>query len=98
MRSALRSAMPAMVVLVLTGTLMLASQPETLVGCLQPGSESGSFVLALDRARQVAVMSTRVGLTEHLGRQVSLVGRQGVFRSAPVFKVIKLDIVDMSCR
>jgi len=88
-----------MVVLVLTGTLILASQPEALVGCLQPGPENGSFVLAVDRARQpVAVMSTRVGLTEHLGRQVSLVGRQGVFRGAAVFKIIKLDIVDMSCR
>jgi hypothetical protein len=43
-------------------------------------------------------MSTKVGLTEHLGRQVSLVGRPGMCRGESIFKVIKLTIVDMSCR
>jgi hypothetical protein len=94
----MRSAVTLMLVVMLVGGLLAATQPETLVGCLQPGRENGSFVLAKEATETVPVMSTRVGLTEHLGRQVSLVGRLGMFRGESIFKVIKLTVVDMSCR
>ncbi|HEY7171879.1 MAG TPA: hypothetical protein VH417_13610 [Vicinamibacterales bacterium] len=94
----MRSAVTMILAVMLVGGLLAATQPETLVGCLQPGKENGSFVLAEEGAATVPVMSTRVGLTEHLGRQVSLAGRQGTFRGEAIFKVIKVTVVDMSCR
>jgi hypothetical protein len=94
----MRSAVGTLLATMLVGGLIAATQPETLDGCLQPGPANGSFVLAKDGAETVSVMSTRIGLTEHLGRQVSLLGRQGTFHGEPIFKVIKVTIVDMSCR
>jgi hypothetical protein len=44
----MRSALTMILVVMLVGGLVAATQPETLVGCLQPGRENGSFVLAKD--------------------------------------------------
>jgi hypothetical protein len=80
-----------------SGAAAGASESQTVIGCLQPGAAQGSFVLAVDGAQPVAVMSTKVGLTGHLGRQVSLVGRPGTFRGGSIFKVDKLAVVATSC-
>jgi hypothetical protein len=94
----MRSAVAVILAALLAGGLTAATPAETLVGCLRPGSRNGSFVLSREGAEAVQVMSTKIGLTEHLGRQVSLAGRTAMFRGEPIFKVVKLAVVDMSCR
>jgi dihydroxyacid dehydratase/phosphogluconate dehydratase len=82
-----------------------------LEGCLRLGTAPGTFVLTdvtgVARGSSTAavdVMSTRVGLTAHVGRRVAVLGQQQVTPSrsihdgATLFAIRLLNVVEAECR
>jgi hypothetical protein len=83
-----------------------------LEGCLRLGAAPGRFVLT-DVAGSVAsgsaagavdVMSTRVGLTPHVGRRIAVRGQQqvtpprSIHDGATIFAIRSLTVVEAECR
>jgi hypothetical protein len=93
----MRVTLTALFVTAAVSAAVAAQKSETLVGCLEAGATNGSFVLALPQSQPIPVMSTRIGLTGHLRRKVSVDGRRATFRGEPVFKVQKLTVLASSC-
>jgi hypothetical protein len=83
-----------------------------LEGCLQTGAAPGTFVLVdvTDSAagsrsnREVAVMSTRIGLTAHVGRRLAVRGQEqaapsrSIHDGATLFTIQSLKVVEAECR
>jgi hypothetical protein len=83
-----------------------------LEGCLRLGAAPGTFVLtdvtgappSGSPAGAVDVMSTRVGLTTHVGRRIAVRGQEQVTPSrsihdgATLFWIVSLDVLETSCR
>jgi hypothetical protein len=81
-------------------------------GCLRIGAAPGRFamtgvtasVASGSSAGAVDVMSTRVGLTEYVGRRIAVRGQQHVTPSrsihdgATLFHIWSLDVVEAECR
>jgi hypothetical protein len=82
-----------------------------LEGCLLTGAAPGTFVLvdvtgaAVGGSnRAVDVMSTRIGLTAHVGRRLAVRGQEqaapprSIHDGATLFTIRSLDVVDTECR
>ena len=83
-----------------------------LEGCLSTGAESGTFLLADvtggaaggPSSRGIKVMSTRIGLSSHVGRRVSVRGQEqatpprSIHDGATLFWIRALDVVEGECR
>jgi hypothetical protein len=83
-----------------------AASEMQLEGCLTTGAEPGTFVLVEESGagersgRTVRVMSTRVGLSAHVGRRVAVRGRtqatppRSIHDGATLFWIGSLDVVE----
>ena len=83
-----------------------------LEGCLRTGAAPGTFVLTDvaaappggSSARAVDVMSTRVGLTHHVGRRIAVRGQEqvtpprSIHDGARVFRIESVKVVEAACR
>ena len=77
-----------------------AQQPEdtTIVGCLQPGANTGEFVLVNDEKTTYQVHAAEgVDVTPHLNHRVELTGTIEKTESGMIFKANALKMVSTSC-
>jgi hypothetical protein len=81
------------------------TEEVVLVGCLTAGAAPGTFVLTeVAGGQAVDVMSTRIGLTTHIGRRVAARGqeqavpRQSIYEVERVFRIRALELVEPACR
>jgi len=74
-----------------------ADRAVTVTGCLRAGSEKGTFILAT-ASGNVAVFSTTIGLTEHVGHHLTVSGRpKTTKRYGRLLNVRTLKIVESAC-
>jgi hypothetical protein len=76
-----------------------------LEGCLQAGAAPGTFVLAaVGGGGAVDVMSTRFGLSVHVGRRVAVSGVEeatpprSIHDGATLFRIRSLTVVEGECK
>jgi hypothetical protein len=92
----------------MAGVAAQTSGEVELEGCLLTGAAPGTFVLDVTtggRSNQaVDVMSTRIGLTAHVGRRLAVRGQEqaapprSIHDGARLFQIRSLDVVDTECR
>jgi hypothetical protein len=92
----------------MAGVAAQTSAEVELEGCLLTGAAPGTFVLDVTTggrsSQAIDVMSTRIGLTPHVGRRLAVRGQEqaapprSIHDGATLFTIRSLDVVDTECR